>query len=37
MPVRKSSHTRAEYFKGRHRFEHWYCDNAVYIHHRQST
>ena len=32
MPrIRKSSHTHNEYFKGRHRFEHWYVDNQVYF------
>jgi hypothetical protein len=28
---RKSSYTNAEWFKGRHRFEHWYRDNTVYF------
>lgn len=28
---RKSSVSRTEHFKGQHRFEHWYLDNAVYF------
>lgn len=32
MPrVRKSSATKHEHFKGKHRFEHWYRDNTVYF------
>jgi hypothetical protein len=29
--LRKSSHARAEFYKGQHRFEHWYLDNQVYF------
>jgi hypothetical protein len=29
--MRKSSYTEKEYFKGEHRFEHWYRDNTVYF------
>jgi REP element-mobilizing transposase RayT len=28
---RKSSASKTERFEGRHRFEHWYCDNQVYF------
>ncbi|HEX4796872.1 MAG TPA: hypothetical protein VH370_23980 [Humisphaera sp.] len=28
---RKSSSSKVEYFDGRHRYEHWYCDNQVYF------
>lgn len=28
---RKSSHTRAEHWDGKHRFEHWYRDNSIYF------
>jgi hypothetical protein len=28
---RKSSYTDKEFFRGRHRFEHWYRDNTVYF------
>jgi hypothetical protein len=28
---RKGSHARGEYWKGQHRFEHWYVDNQVYF------
>src|SRR5438309_609314 len=28
---RKSSYSPYEYFNGKHRFEHWYCDNQVYF------
>ena len=28
---RKSSYTAHEFFKGKHRFEHWYRDNTVYF------
>jgi hypothetical protein len=28
---RKSSYTKYESFEGKHRFEHWYCDNQVYF------
>lgn len=28
---RKSSYTQKEFFRGRHRFEHWYRDNTVYF------
>jgi REP element-mobilizing transposase RayT len=28
---RKSSATKTELFKGKHRFEHWYRDNSVYF------
>jgi REP element-mobilizing transposase RayT len=30
-PIRKSSSSSVEHFKGRHRFEHWYIDNQVYF------
>ena len=29
--IHKSSYTRRETYKGRHRFEHWYVDNQVYF------
>lgn len=29
--IRKSSRTPGEYYRGRHRFEHWYVDNQVYF------
>jgi hypothetical protein len=29
--IRKSSGTHQEYFRGQHRFEHWYKDNQVYF------
>lgn len=28
---RKSSSSSVKYFDGRHRYEHWYCDNQVYF------
>jgi len=28
---RKSSYTKREFFKGKHRFEHWYRDNTLYF------
>jgi hypothetical protein len=28
---RTSSHSRREFIKGKHRFEHWYRDNTVYF------
>jgi len=28
---RKGSHKREEYWKGQHRYEHWYVDNQVYF------
>lgn len=28
---RKTSYTKSERFKGKHRFEHWYRDNTVYF------
>lgn len=31
MTFRKSSSTKNEHWKGRHRFEHWYRDNTVYF------
>jgi len=32
MPrFRTSSHSRREFIKGKHRFEHWYRDNTVYF------
>jgi hypothetical protein len=32
MPrFRKRSYTKSEFFKGKHRFEHWYRDNTVYF------
>lgn len=31
MGFRKSSHTKKETYKGKHRFEHWYRDNCVYF------
>jgi len=31
MSLRKSSYTHREWFKGKHRFEHWYRDNTVYF------
>ena len=29
--MRKSSPGRREFFRGQHRFEHWYRDNTVYF------
>jgi len=29
--LRKSSYNRREFYKGQHRFEHWYRDNSVYF------
>ena len=31
MAFRKTSYTKNEFWDGRHRFEHWYCDNSVYF------
>jgi REP element-mobilizing transposase RayT len=28
---RKSSLSRSEFYKGQHRFEHWYLDNCIYF------
>ncbi|MFI4861798.1 MAG: hypothetical protein ACIAXF_14090 [Phycisphaerales bacterium JB063] len=29
--LRKSAGTKTHFFKGHHRFEHWYADNQVYF------
>jgi hypothetical protein len=29
--IRKGSYKSEEYFRAKHRFEHWYCDNMVYF------
>jgi REP element-mobilizing transposase RayT len=31
MRVRKVSSTKHVWWQGKHRFEHWYCDNCVYF------
>jgi len=31
MAFRKSSHSKVEFWKGQHRFEHWYRDNTCYF------
>jgi hypothetical protein len=31
MAFRKSSHSKAHFWKGNHRFEHWYRDNTCYF------
>jgi hypothetical protein len=31
VPFNKSSISRDEYYKGQHRFEHWYRDNTIYF------